>query len=202
VWQAAVEELGPRGFVAITVAVDRGPDDARPWIEAARPSHPSLIDPRHVVADLYNVVNVPTAMWIDERGRIVRPNDVVFGTDTFRQLTGIDSATHLAALRAWVGGGATLPEDRVRALTRLPTADDQQARAEFALGQWLTERRRHEAAAAHFVRAGELAPHDWTIRRGSMPIRGLDPMGEALMPLWNEWVAAGLPYYPPMKPVG
>jgi len=35
-----------------------------------------------------------------------------------------------------------------------------------------------------------------------MPIRGLDPMGEALMPLWSEWVAAGLPYYPPMKPVG
>jgi hypothetical protein len=58
---------------------------------------------------------------------------------------------------------------------------------------------RTEAAERHFVRAGELAPHDWTIRRGSMPIRGLDPMGEALMPLWNEWVAAGLPYYPPMK---
>src|SRR5262249_10916291 len=56
---------------------------------------------------------------------------------------------------------------------------------------------RTEAAERHFIRAGELAPHDWTIRRGSMPIRGLDPMGEPLMPLWSEWVAAGMPDYPP-----
>src|SRR2546422_1268348 len=33
--------------------------DALPiWIEAAKPTHPSLIDTRHLVADLYNVVNV------------------------------------------------------------------------------------------------------------------------------------------------
>ena len=45
---------------------------------------PSLIDTRHRLADLYNMVNVPTVVWIDERGRIVRPNDVAFGSDTFR----------------------------------------------------------------------------------------------------------------------
>ncbi len=49
----------------ITVALDRGPDDARPWIEAATPTHPSLIDTRHVLADLYNIVNVPTVVWIE-----------------------------------------------------------------------------------------------------------------------------------------
>ena len=84
----------------------------------------------------------------------------------------------------------------------LPTAAEQLARAEFTLGWWLHCQGRTDAAERHFVCAGELAPHDWTIRRGSMPIRGQDPMGEALIPLWNEWVAAGLPYYPPMKPVG
>ena len=47
----------------ITVALDRSADDVRPWIEAASPTHPSLIDDAHVVAELYDIVNVPTAIW-------------------------------------------------------------------------------------------------------------------------------------------
>ena len=183
----------------ITVALDKSPDDARPWIDAATPAHPSLIDTRHVLADLYNMVNVPTVVWIDERGRIVRPNDVAFGADTFRHITGIEAARHLGLLRGWARGEmAILAEDRVRALQSLPTAADQQARAEFALGQWLSERGRSEAAAQHFVRAGELAPHDFTIRRGTMPIRGVDPMGPQFRAMLSEWTGAGRPYYRPL----
>src|SRR4029434_4100226 len=132
----------------------------RPWIEAAMPAHPSLVDTAHVLADLYNIVNVPTILWIDERGRIVRPNDVAFGTDTFKHITGLQAATHLAALRAWVRGETTAPpEARVRALQSLPTEADQQARAEFGLGEWLHEQGRAEAAARHFVMSGERAAH-------------------------------------------
>jgi hypothetical protein len=199
VWQGVYEELRDRGFVVITVALDRSAADARPWIEAARPTHPSLIDTRHVVAELYNVVNVPTIVWIDERGRIVRPNDVAFGADTFRQLTGLDSAIHLAALRAWVRGERpALAADEVRAQQTLPTAADQQARAEFGLGRWLHERGRTAAAARHFERAGELAPHDFTIRRGTMPMRGIDPMGPEFRAMLGEWTRAGQPYYRPL----
>ena len=104
------DELGGRGFTVITVALDKSPEDARPWIEAARPQHPSLVDTGHLLADLYNIVNVPTVFWIDEAGRIVRPNDVAFGTDTFKHITGIESGRHLGALRAWVRGlGAGAP---------------------------------------------------------------------------------------------
>ncbi len=198
-WQALYEELKDLGFVVITVALDRGPEDARPWIEAARPTHPSLIDIGHAVADLYNMVNVPTVVWIDERGRIVRPNDVAFGTDTFRHITGIEAARHLGALRAWVRGEAPVMAAReVRALQPVPSQADQQARAEFGLGRWLAERGRGEAAERHFVRAGELAPHDFTIRRGTMPIRGIDPMGPAFRAMIEEWVGAGKSYYRPL----
>ena len=38
------EELKDYGFTVITVAFDKSSDDARPWIEAANPAHPSLID--------------------------------------------------------------------------------------------------------------------------------------------------------------
>jgi hypothetical protein len=193
------EELAPAGFGAVTVALDRSADDARPWIEAARPTHPALIDTRHVVADLYNVVNVPTVLWIDERGRIVRPPDVAFGTDTFTHITGLRAAPHLAALRAWVRGERpALAGADPRALLSLPSAADQQARAEFALGQWLHARGRPEAAARHFVRGGELAPHDFTIRRGTMPMRGIDPMGPEFRAMLQGWVGGGHPYYRPL----
>jgi hypothetical protein len=181
------------------VALDRSADDARPWIEAARPAHPALIDTRHLVADLYNVVNVPTVFWIDERGRIVRPNDVAFGTDTFRHITGLESARHLGALRAWVRGERpALGAEAVRRHQPLPSAADQQARAEFGLGQWLWAQGRTEAAGRHFLRGGELAPHDFTIRRGTMPMRGIDPMGPQFREMRQSWAAAGQPYYRPL----
>jgi len=199
VWQALSEELGGAGLAVITVALDRSPEDARPWIEAARPTHPSLIDTRHVLADLYNIVNVPTILWIDERGRIARPNDVAFGTDTFTHITGLASARPLAALRAWVRGATPgLAPEEVRRHLVLPSEEDQLARAEFGLADWLARQGRLEAAERHFVRAGELAPHDFTIRRGSMPRRGIDPMGPRFREMLDEWTRAGRPYYRPL----
>ncbi len=41
--------------MVITVALDQSADDARPFIDAAAPTHPSLIDTEHVVADLYGI---------------------------------------------------------------------------------------------------------------------------------------------------
>jgi hypothetical protein len=151
------------------------------------------------LADLYNIVNVPTIVWIDERGRIARPNDVAFGTDTFTHITGLESARHLAALRAWVSGerSAMTAED-VRRQQPLPTDADQQARAEFGLGQWLWAQGRTAAAERHFARGGELAPHDFTIRRGTMPMRGIDPMGPQFREMLQAWVGAGQPYYRPL----
>ena len=183
----------------IAVALDKTVDDARPWIEAAHPTYPALIDTRHVMADLYNVVNVPTIFWIDERGRIVRPNDVAFGADTFKHITGLESARHLGALRAWVKGERpAMATEEVRKLQPLPTAAGQQARAEFGLGQWLWSRGRMDAAERHFVRGGELAPHDFTIRRGTMPMRNIDPMGPKFREMLQTWVGGGQPYYRPL----
>ena len=198
-WQALYDELRDRRFVVIAIALDKSADDARPWIEKAAPTYPVLIDTQHVVADLYNIVNVPTALWIDERGRIVRPNDVVFGTDTFKHITNLESARPLAAVRAWARGETPgFAASETRELQTLPTALDQQARAEFGLAEWLARHGVRDAAERHFARAGELAPHDFTIRRGSMPIRGIDPMGPQFREMLQTWVAGGRPYYRPL----
>jgi hypothetical protein len=179
--------------VPITVALDRSAEDARPWIEAARPTHPSLIDSSHVLAELYHVVNVPTIVWIDERGHIVRPNDNQFGTDTFTAFHGKASGPYLDLIRAWVNEGkGALSEDEVRRNQLLPSAETQLARAERALAWRLHQRGREEAAKRHFERAGALAPQDWTIRRGSMPIVGQNPFGPEFFALAKE----GAPTYP------
>ena len=73
-WQALREELHPKGIEIVTVALDTGgAEAARPYIEAAKPTHPSLIDRAHLCDELLGVVNVPNSVWIDEHGMIVRP---------------------------------------------------------------------------------------------------------------------------------
>ena len=181
------------------MALDKDPADARPWIEAAKPTHPSLVDTRWASADLYNVVNVPTVLWIDEDQRIVRPNDAVFATGTFTKIHGIDPAPKLAALRAWVRDRVSaISADEAVQLKALPSETDQLARAEFGLAQFLTRQGRTHAAEVHFQRAGTLAPHDFTIRRGSMPMRGIDPMGPEFRAMVAEWIASGHSYYHPL----
>ena len=162
-----------------------------------------MIDSEHRVADLYGIVNVPTAIWIDEEGRIVRPNEVAFGSELFKDLTGFDSEPYLAALRAWVRDGVVpLDSNGVRAQQMLPNADEQLARAEFGLAWYLHKAGRAAAAVRHFERAGHLSPDDFTIRRGSMPIRGIDPMASPeFLELYQAWTARGRPAYRP-RPSG
>ena len=60
----------------VTVAMEsRGADAARGPIARAKPTYTSLIDRDHLVADLYNMLNVPQAVWIDEQGLTVRPTE-------------------------------------------------------------------------------------------------------------------------------
>lgn len=58
----------------VTVSLEMSdPEASRPFIEAANPEHPSLLDPLHQLDSLFGVVNIPNVIWIDEGGMIVRP---------------------------------------------------------------------------------------------------------------------------------
>jgi hypothetical protein len=145
------------------------------------------------------MVNVPTVLWIDEDGRIVRPNDVAFTTKEGGDYANVSTGDQMANLRAWVRNEAPAPKrSAIRAQQHLPTTDDQLARAHFGLGNWLFRQDNIDAARAQFARASELAPHDFTIRRGTMPIIGEDPFGEPFMKMIGEWAAAGHKYYLPL----
>jgi tetratricopeptide (TPR) repeat protein len=193
VWQALYEELAAEGFMVITVAFERDVADALEWLDAANPTHPALIDTTWLLADLYNIEQVPTVVWIDESGRIVRPNDAAFGDNTFIEFTGIDANIHQGHLRRWVREGVHFDAAKVREHQQLPTDDDQLARAHFGLARYLWERGDRERAEPHFERAGELAPAHFTIRRGSMRMRDKDPMGQEFLDMMFEWTGQGKP---------
>jgi hypothetical protein len=195
VWQALHTELSPLGLTVITVALDKSPEDARPYIEAANPTHPSLIDTDYALADMYNMINVPEVLWIDETGRIVRPNDAFFVDETYKAYHGFSATKPIAALRAWVRGEAPALAEGIDSKPRVPDSTVQLARTHFALGWYLAKHGQADEAEQHFVEAGVLAPHDFTIRRGSMLIRGLDPAGPDFFNMVQDWTSTGNSYY-------
>ncbi len=187
------DELGPHGLTVVAVALDEA-DAAREWVDAAAPNYPALVDADHELAELFGIVNVPSAVWVDEDDRVVRPPVIAPVDDLWREFTGIDSSVHHDQLRAWVRRGEPpYRHDEARARVREASPDEQLARAHRRLGALLRRAGRPDRALVHFERAAALAPMDWTIRRGTLPLRGGDPFGPEFFEFAAEWEAAGRP---------
>jgi hypothetical protein len=199
--------------------MDRTPDAARPWIEAAKPSYPCLIDRDHQVAELYNMVNVPQAVWIDETGRIVRPTESAGAYEGFRSMdrttrkvpdavaaiTSQAKRTYVDAVRDWVirGRSSVHVFDSEQAAARLTLPDEGVARAHahFRLGQYLLRRGQESAAQAEFEEARRLHPDSWNIWRQTAAV---DARGLAAGPeFWARVDALGpRRYYAPVDMEG
>jgi hypothetical protein len=180
----------PQGCTVVAVALDEAAD-AAPWIEAASTSYPVFVDPDHLCAERLGITNVPSTVWVDEDDRVVRAPVIAPVDDLFKEFTGIDAAVHHEQLRRWVREGV-LPAARA---VDAPSFDEQLARAERRLGAYLHRTGRHDLAAPHLARAAALAPMDWTIRRGTLPLLGDDPFGPKFFDFVGEWSAAGRPGY-------
>jgi hypothetical protein len=200
--------------VPIAIAFDSGGNAAtEPWIKAAKPTYPCLIDRRHVVAELYDMVNVPTAVWIDERGKIVRPSEPAGVTDAFRKMNRTnfsiptDAMAELQgkrkayqdALRDWVANGSkskfALSEAEV--LRRMHTPDDNQVRAaaNFRLGEYLFEQGHAATAQKYFEEAKRLRPESWNYKRQAWALE--DPMKPGGPEFWAAVDSLGDgKYYP------
>ena len=79
-WRELRDEMHPHGLELVTVGLDTlGSEGCRAFIEAAQPTHPALIDRHHRLADLFGVTNIPSSIWIDEEGVLVRVVDDTSG---------------------------------------------------------------------------------------------------------------------------
>jgi peroxiredoxin len=197
-WQQLAEELAPEGLEVVSVAMDDSAATAKEWVDAAdpRPTFPVLYDREHLLSELYGITNVPSVVWIDEDDHIVRAPVIAPGDDQFKDFTDIDSTVHHDQLRRWVREGE-VPEDEagVREHLQAPTEAEQLARLERRVGARLARAGNAAAAERHFATAYELAPMDWTIRRGTLPLRGDDPFGATFFAFMGEWTEAGSPGY-------
>ncbi len=211
-WQALYEELGPKKFTVIAVALEsRGADAARPWIEHAKPTYPCLIDVDHVVAREYNMINVPQAVWIDEHGHIVRPTETAGVTEGFRKMNpttyempkaeieagAAARGRYLDAIRDWVANGAAskFALDAAEARRRTPqfTPAVARAHATFRLGRYLVEHGRRDEGLSILEKAAELNPDAWSIWR---QMADLDTVGKSGGPeFWARVAALGEKHY-------
>ena len=169
-WQAIYQQLKYKNFEIVSVAQDtNGVKDAGLWITAAHPTYTALIDEKHLVSKLYNMVNVPTGVWIDERGKIVRPNEVAFVDDRFKNFSGLDSAPYLNALKDWIEKGDksvyVMSEGRLREKLTVNNPHIAQAAAEFGLGEYLYKSGHLTEAIPHFKEAQHLNPKSWNYKR-------------------------------------
>jgi tetratricopeptide (TPR) repeat protein len=216
VWQGLTKELADTNLVIVSVALEsRGIEAALPYIEAASPTYPCLIDRQHLVAGLFGMVNVPTAVWIDEDGRIVRPPEPAGTNDAFRKMdtsTGrmapedlqhlrAERRRYLDGIRDWARRGSDSPWalDEAEVARRLARPDEKHelARAHFVLGEYLWEQGQPGRAQAHFSEAVRLHPESWEYRRQALDLEGQGKAGGR--EYWEAVAALGdRPYYPPI----
>ena len=225
-WQALRTELHPLGVEVVTVALDVDPEAARPFIEAAAPEHPSLIDRAHLVDELFGIVNVPNSVWIDEEGIIVRPVEAssvqpssletgalkpeTLPPDMLAAVRGItrDHHAYLNALRDWATKGSAstwaLEPHEVIARSTPRSPDSARAAAHFELGEHFHRLGEIPSAQAHWREAHRLAPENWTYRRQAWQL--VDPVRQGPTEFYDgSWVADALAsgpenYYPPLRP--
>ena len=224
VWQELREELHPRGLEVVTVALDAaGAAAAGPWIARAAPSHPSLIDREHKIGALFGIVNVPSGMWIDENGTIVRGpepahpkrpayKDRAVPADAtpeqrerilvVRALR-VDAERYVAALRDWVAHGTqsrfALSPDEVVRRSRPRPIEEATAAAHFAIGQTLHDAGAREDATVHFREAHRLQPANWTYRRDAWSLTGPEHETVYGTSWMSEVKREGVEnYYPPL----
>jgi hypothetical protein len=157
------------------------------------------LDVAHRVDELFGIVNIPNAVWIDEDGRIVRPAEPAwpaareasgrrapFGADLPDRMAEImDEASRIVAwtadgyadaVRDWARNGAAsrfvLPPDEVVARSGGRDRDGSAAAAHFALAQHLERGGDHAGAVGHFRDAHRLAPDNWTYKRQAWSLEG------------------------------
>lgn len=191
--------------------------------KAAVPTYPCLIDERHTLAEALGIINVPTAVWIDEEGVIVRPPEVPGATDAFRWMNPktrelpkdraddvqIRRQVYVNAVHDWVDRGAAsehvLPPDEVRRRMRKIDPNASLAVAHFRLGVWLAQHGERDAGVRALETAVSLQPDAWRFRRQKIVLADPALLGHiAATPEYRQAVQAlgERYYYPPTEMAG
>jgi len=181
VWQELYSSLGRSDFEIISVAQDsQGEQAAAKWFDDASPAFHCVVDETHKISSLFGWVNVPSAAWIDEEGRIVRTNEGAYAGEhrIDAGLFSIDfgSTAFADATRDWVERGAASElvwsSDQVRAHLKPISEDTALADPTFKLGLHFQVSGDSEKGQRYFAEAQRLSPDNWNYHRQGWTHKG------------------------------
>jgi hypothetical protein len=112
-------------------------------------------------------------IWIDERGRVVRPAEPAWTTDQTMKIGEksilTEGETYLAGLRDWVRNGErsafALSDEEFARRVKPRSAAEMEADASFKLAVWFHEKGDAALAEKYWQHAQELNPDDWNYHR-------------------------------------
>ncbi len=207
VWQRLYEEINDPDFVLICVAEDTGGEAvAGPIFDAANPTYVQIVDEDHLVSSAFNFVNVPSAAWIDETGRIVRIDEGTYartheiGSGDQKFTFGTDA--YAPAVKDWVANGAASryvqSAEAVTGNIRQFSADEQKADAAFRLANLFRSHGQRDKAEHYWNLAQTLNPDSINFFRQNLTLSEEGSAGETFMKRRVEYEAEGKDYYRPL----
>ncbi len=207
VWQRILEDINDPNFVIISAAEDTGGEAvAGPIFDAAKPTYVQVVDENHIISSAFHFVNVPSAAWVDEEGRIVRIDEGTYaktheiGDGDQKFQFGTDA--YAPAVKDWAAKGAASeyvqPPHAVTGNIRELSADQKRADAAFVLGNLFRQHGRKEKAEQYWNLARSLNPDSINFFRQNLTLSEEGSAGETFRKLRGEYARQGKDYYRPL----
>ncbi len=155
-WQRFYEQHRDDDFTLISVALEHnGGERARPFVEAARATFPTLVDEAGVTTGVFGFKAIPNGVMVDPAG-VVRY--VKFGGFS------IDNAADVAAVEQFLAGEDPDSPDR-QAPYQLSPVERELVATKLRLGRLLAEQGRRDEAVAEWQAALHRDPANLVIRK-------------------------------------
>ena len=201
VWQVFYEQVKDKNFVIISAAQDTGGEAAAGKIfDDAHVTYISVIDTNHTLSTLFNLVNVPSGIWVDEEGKIVRINEGTYAAEHKIGTLVFGSDIYPKAVMDWIEKGAksefVWTPEQVKQNLIPRTADGEKAESTFKLGVYFHEKGDKERAEKYWKEAERLNPDSWNFHRQDWSFTP----NEANVNFFKKVRTLGdKPYYKPMQ---
>jgi peroxiredoxin len=199
-WEPIYQRLKDHNFEIISVAEDSGGEPAAgPTFDSAHVSFVTIIDPEHTISALYNFVNVPSAAWIDEEGRIVRLNEGTYAKKHSFGAIQYGSNDYAPAVEDWVTKGAkskfVLSPAEMAKHVQPRNPDEGRAQTLFHLGVYFSSQKDLKKAKQYFAEAEALDPNNWNIHRQDWALTDKKAQNRNWL---NKVTKSKKPYYAPL----
>ncbi len=167
------------------------------WYDLAKAQFVTLVDEDHTISSLYNLVNVPSAVWIDESGKVVRIDEGAYAQTHKMGDFEFGRSDYAPMIRDWIKHGSESDYVKKGAVPDLRRSSDENlAEANFKLGVHFFRKGDMTKADNYWVAAEKLNPDSWNFHRQDWSFTP-EEAGANWQKKFQQ--LEGRPYYRPIK---